>query len=297
MATETRKDLIGVGVLWAVLTIIGELVVLNMNILPTLASKQGEESDKAVELLFVYTVPVMAVVLAVLFYSLARWRVSEPTEDGPPIADHRGFSRAWFWISVALATLVFFYPGLSGIRAMAEAEEVDLIVSVEGVQWHWDIGFPEHAVSLENPDELVLPAGSTIRFDMTSVDVIHSFWVPAFRLKQDAIPGQTNSVTITLLEDGSYETDDAFRLQCAELCGTGHARMFLPVRVVSEDEFREWLSGVAEAGSMGDMNMTDGEMTDGEMTDGEMTDGEMTDGEMTDGEMTDGEMTDEDGEG
>jgi len=255
MTTE-RRDLVSVGALWAVLTALGEWAVLTTNMAPVLASKQGEEVDKAIRILFIYSVPVMAVVLSVLIYAVFRWRVSEPTEDGPPIADHRGFSRAWLWISIAMATLVFFYPGLTGILAMAEAEEIDLVVELNGVQWHWDVAFPDHGVSLERPDELVLPVGSTVRFDITSSDVIHAFWVPAFRLKQDAIPGQTNSVTITIAEDGSYEEDSSFRLQCAELCGTGHARMFLPVRVVGQGEFDAWLSGTGQM-DMADMDMTE----------------------------------------
>ncbi|HDH03417.1 MAG TPA: cytochrome c oxidase subunit II [Actinobacteria bacterium] len=289
MTTE-RKDLVSVGVLWAVLTALGEWAVLTTNLAPTLASKQGEETDKAIELLFIYSVPVMAVVLAVLIYTLVRWRVSEPSEDGPPIADHRGFSRAWFWISVALATLVFLHPGLTGIFAMAQEEEIDLIVELDGVQWHWDVAFPEQGVTMENPAELVLPVGTTIRFDITSSDVIHAFWVPAFRLKQDAIPGQMNSLTITLLENGDFADDDGFRLQCAELCGTGHARMFLPVRVVEQDEFDDWLANAGGPASMDGMDMT--ESTEIDMTEDE--DMDMTeDTQMDMGEDGDMDMTED----
>ncbi len=254
MRTDGRRDLVVTGVLWAVLTVIGEWAVIGTNLLPTLASSQGEEVDRAFELLLVYSVPVMALVLAVLFYSVVRWRVPEPTEDGPPIHEHRGFSRTWFVVSVALAALLFIHPGLTGFLALAQEEEPDMVVALEGVQWHWNVSFPDRDITMENPSELLLPVNTTIRFDLTSRDVIHSFWVPAFRLKQDAIPGQTNSVTITPVELASYGEDSAFRLQCAELCGTGHARMYLPIRVVSADEFEAWLAG--SEGSTDGMDMS-----------------------------------------
>ncbi len=266
MGGDGRRDLVATGVLWVILTALGEWAVLGTNMLPTLASRQGEEVDGAFRLLMIYSVPVMAFVLAVLFYSVIRWRVEgRPGEDGPPLADHRGFSRTWFFVSVGLAALLFIHPGVTGLLALARdaEEEPDLVVELTGVQWHWDVNFPEHGVTLENPPELVLPVGSTIRFDLTSTDVIHAFWVPAFRLKQDAIPGQTNSVTITPLETGSYEEDDAFRLQCAELCGTGHARMFLPVRVVDEAEFGEWLAGAGMGPMEGMEGMDMGDEGDG----------------------------------
>ncbi|GEM_PF-108485 len=271
MGSDGRRDIVATGVLWAILTALGEWAVLGTNMLPTLASRQGEEVDGAFRLLMIYSVPVMALVLAVLFYSVARWRVETPEEDGPPIADHKGFSRGWFIVSSALALLLFIHPGLTGLLALAEEAEAepDLVVELTAVQWHWDVSFPEHGVTMENPPELVLPVGATIRFDLTSTDVIHAFWVPAFRLKQDAIPGQTNSVTITPTEVGSYGEDDAFRLQCAELCGTGHARMFLPVRVVEQAEFQQWLSGAGMGPMEGMEGMDMGEGDDmGEGGDG-----------------------------
>lgn len=254
MTTDGRRHLVAAGVLWAVLTVIGEWAVYATDLLPTLASRQGEEVDRAFELLLVYSVPVMAVVLAVLFYSVARWRVDEPTEDGPALHEHRGLSRTWFIISVSLAALLFIHPGLTGFLALAQEEEPDLVIALEGVQWHWNVSIPERDIAMENPSELLLPVDTTIRFDLTSRDVIHAFWIPAFRLKQDAIPGETNSVTVTPVELGSYEEDGAFRLQCAELCGTGHARMYLPVRVVSPEEFEAWLAGAS--GGMAGMDMS-----------------------------------------
>jgi cytochrome c oxidase subunit 2 len=73
-------------------------------------------------------------------------------------------------------------------------------------------------------------------------DVLHSFWVPAFRVKIDAVPGMFTKVTATPNELGSFDDDVNFRIQCAELCGVGHATMQLPVRVVERAEFDQWLT-------------------------------------------------------
>lgn len=240
MSRRSNRDLVRAGLLWIILTALGEWAVARFPLIAPAASQQGEEIDFAFNLLLVYSIPVMAFVLAVLFYSVVRWRVSEP-ETGASIRGHRGFELGWFGISVALATLVFFHPGLTGLLRLAETPEPDVVIELEGVQWHWNVAYPELGIAVDNPDEIILPEGKTIKFVVTSRDVIHSFWIPAFRVKQDAIPGETRVVYLTPSETGGFEGDEQFRLQCAELCGTGHARMFTPVRVVEPAEFTEWV--------------------------------------------------------
>lgn len=263
MSDRSRRDLMWAAAVWVVLVVVGEIVVLNMSFLPLAASEQAAEVDQAIDLLFAYSVPVMAFVLTVLGYSIVRWRVSDPVKANEDFADHSGFSWGWLVVSTLLAGLLFAFPGLTGLLALAEEPEPDLIVELEGVQWHWNVAFPDASVSLEDPEEILLPSDSVIRFELTSRDVIHAFWVPAFRMKQDAIPGQVTSVHITTTETASYDEDHSMRLQCAELCGTGHARMFVPVHVVQKAEFDAWLEAQADAsggmdmGENGDMDMGD----------------------------------------
>ncbi len=251
---SNRRDLLMVGGLWLVLTAIGLWVTSTYSLLPVLASEQGAEVDYAFETLFLYAMPVFMLVIAVLIYGIAKWRVKEP-EQGDTFDNSNVFSWTWFGVSIALASLVFVTPGLTGFLALRDPPEPDVVIELTGVQWHWDVGFPNMDMTMEAPTELLLPKDKVIRFDMTSVDVLHSFWVPAFRLKQDVIPGEISSVTITPTELGTFEEDPVFRLQCAELCGTGHARMFLPVRVVEPEEFEAWLAGMGDGG-MGGMDMT-----------------------------------------
>ena len=95
----------------------------------------------------------------------------------------------------------------------------------------------------------MLPAETRIKFNITSDDVLHSFWIPAFGPKIDAVPGLTTELYITTLEPGGPETDKAgYRAQCAELCGLSHTEMVMPVRVVEHDEFDTWLETAAAGG-------------------------------------------------
>ena len=80
-----------------------------------------------------------------------------------------------------------------------------------------------------------------MRFDVTATDVIHSFWVPAFRMKVDAVPGRVTNLDVTPTRAGTFDEHSGFRLQCAELCGLGHGLMVTPVRVVGLDQFQTWV--------------------------------------------------------
>jgi cytochrome c oxidase subunit II len=244
---QNKRDLLMVGGLWLVLTAIGLWASSTYSLLPIPAAEQAGEIDNAFNTLFLYAMPVFMLVIAVLVYGVARWRVKEP-EQGAEFDNSNVFSWTWLGVSVGLATLVFVTPGLTGFLALRDVAEPDVVIDLTGVQWHWDVGFPNMGMTMEAPAELLLPKDKVVRFDMTSVDVLHSFWVPAFRMKQDVIPGEVSSVTITPTELGTFEEDPVFRLQCAELCGTGHSRMFLPVRVVEPEEFEAWLAGMGDSG-------------------------------------------------
>lgn len=235
-----NRHLVYAGILWVVLTAVGEVAAL-ADIYPVKASDEADLSDSAFRFLMFLGVPVFTMVVAVLVYSMLRFRVAgEPTEDGPPVRGILGVERAWLAITGGLALLVIVYPGLTGLAELREDKPIDLVVQVEGVQWAWTVRYSELGVRAR--DELVVPVDKRIRFEVTSLDVLHSFWVPAWRMKVDAVPGMTTEVEVTTTKTGSFADDSAFRLQCAELCGLYHARMAMPVRVVSQDEFDAWVA-------------------------------------------------------
>lgn len=125
-------------------------------------------------------------------------------------------------------------------------DEPDLTVAVTGFQWQWQFDYPNQnpdaAVRVVGSDTeipvLVLPAGERVRFDLTSLDVIHSFWIPGFRFKRDMFPGQTQSFEVDI---GDITGDFPDTGVCAEFCGLDHHKMRFSVRIVTPEEFAAWL--------------------------------------------------------
>ena len=134
---------------------------------------------------------------------------------------------------------------LGAIRAVDRvdaAEAPDLVVEVTGFQWQWQFDYPTAGVRVVGSDsvvpELVLPAESTVRFEMTSLDVIHSFWIPGFRFKRDVFPGETTEFEVDVANEiGRWETG-----VCAEFCGLDHHAMRFDVRIMPAAEFDAWLA-------------------------------------------------------
>jgi cytochrome c oxidase subunit 2 len=172
------------------------------------------------------------------------------TDDGSPIHGHTGLEIAWTIIPAVLVTVIAVYSGI----ALAQAEDLPSgrrIVEIKAQQFAWLFTYPD--IKLQNnraltTGELVLPVGRPAEFHIESVDVIHSFWVPEFRMKQDAVQGITTRTFVTPTRRGTYP------VICTELCGLGHPTMRARVRVVSSGEFEAWVAEqkrlAQEAGSV-----------------------------------------------
>ncbi len=244
-----RRDAWIAGGVWVALALLGELVLWNAPFLPPANGPSAEVADQAFRILVRMAVPVFAFVVAVLLVAVLRFRSrGEPTEDGPPIRGRLPAYLGWLGVTGLLAHTLIVFPGLTHLgelRALAREPGQDLVVQVSGARWAWTVTYPEAGV--QSFQELVLPVGRRVRFEVTSVDVVHSFWIPAFRVKIDAVPGRTTVTYASPEEVGDFATDSGLRLQCAELCGLGHATMRLPVRVVDPAEFDAWLQDQAAA--------------------------------------------------
>ncbi len=228
------------GVLWAVLTIIGELLAIFVDPFPLTRSDKGEDIETAFRVLVYMAVPVFTFVVSVLVYSVLRSSTTEfPGEDGPPIHGRGAAPVTWLVVTSGLALMTIIYPGIVGINEIFfDDDETELVVEVEGVQWAWIFDYPEQGVSTVN--ELVLPLDRNVMFEITSTDVLHSFWVPSFLMKIDAVPGKTTEITLRPTSVGSFATDPLMRVQCAELCGLAHSKMAARVTVMEADEFDLW---------------------------------------------------------
>lgn len=200
---------------------------------------------------------IFVLVFGVMFYSLVRHRKSVG-HQAAHFHEHTTVEIIWtiipFLILVGMA-----YPATKVVIDMKDTSNPDMTVKITGYQWKWgydylndDVHFysnlstPREQIDgsaakgehylLEVDEPMVVPVGKRIRLLITAGDVIHSWWVPAFSVKQDAIPGFIRDSWFTADAIGTY------RGQCAELCGKDHGFMPIVVEVVSEDDYRAWVA-------------------------------------------------------
>ncbi|HEY0821327.1 MAG TPA: cytochrome c oxidase subunit II [Rhizobacter sp.] len=157
-------------------------------------------------------------------------------------------SAVWLWgggvaFPVVVLTALLFYGTLRTAGLDAGVANPDLVVSVTGRLWWWDLRYRDPATGreLRSANELRIPQGRTVQLGLQSDDVVHSFWVPELGGKMDLVPGRVNRLVITATQAGT------FRGQCAEFCGEQHARMALHVVVMPPAEFDAWLAARAAA--------------------------------------------------
>lgn len=240
-----RKSWIPVGILWLAYTVLMMWAIAQFSWLPAEWAEEAHVVDEAMVLLQYLGAPVMALVLAVMTWALIGWRSNgAQREDGPPQRDNRVVVTTWLVLTSALAIFVVINPGFVGLAEIRGEPSADYAIEIEGAQFFWKVTYPNGAEQL---DELVIPSEARVRYDVTSVDVNHSFWIPAFRIKIDAVAGLTTQAFATAEGEGTIDDDINLRIQCAELCGAGHASMAMPIRVVSEQEWNEHIDSLLES--------------------------------------------------
>ncbi len=264
-----RRDIGIVAVLWILLSILGEIFVATIDIYPPRAAIEAEHIDEAIRILMMLAVPVFMFVVVVMGYSVWRFRAREETEEGPPIYTNRPFTVGWLVVTSALAALLFYNPGYTGWQFLQSNPNADLVVQVRAAQWHWHVTYPQYNLTIkskpigfarmEDNAVLALPVNRRVKFEVTSDDVIHSFWIPAFRMKVDAVPGLITEMYVTPTEVGTFEENSAFRVQCAELCGAGHPRMNMRVAIMEPEAFEQWVEEQKKMQEMGEMGGMEGD--------------------------------------
>jgi len=176
---------------------------------------------------------LFSLIMVTLIYCLIVWRRRRgETGDGAYITGNSTLEMTWTAIPL-LAVLVLAYAGAKTLGSIRVIDPTALQVKVTAGQWYWRYAYPEFGVSTS---DLYLPVNRQIDLQMTSVDVIHSFWVPEFRVKQDIIPGRTVDLRVTPDLIGEY------MVRCSELCGLRHAYMEGKVDVVSQGDFDKWIA-------------------------------------------------------
>jgi cytochrome c oxidase subunit 2 len=208
------------------------------------AGIQADRIDHLFWLYFVVTLVVYLVVMAIILR--AAFRRHEPhdaiatPQTAPSEREERGLTRivTWSVIVTALALVALLFGDFAtrrGLRGLQGREA--LVVRVTGRQWWWEFEYedPVQANWVTSANELHLPVGRVVRFDLRSPDVIHSFWIPNLHGKKDLIPGHPTSTFLRADSAGTYTG------QCAEFCGMQHATMRFVVVVEPEPKFQRWL--------------------------------------------------------
>jgi len=207
---------------------------------PEQASTLAPEVDHLLYFLLAVTTFFTLLIFGAIFYFAIRYR--RRSENELPHVQHTGYALEIVWSVIPFGlTMVMFTWGAKIFFDASKPPNDAIQVYAVGKQWMWKL---EHTEGQREINELHIPVGKAIRLTMASEDVIHSFFVPAFRTKQDVVPGRYTTTWFTATKPGKYH------LFCAEYCGTNHSRMIGWVYVMEPNDYQNWLSGGAAEGSL-----------------------------------------------
>jgi cytochrome c oxidase subunit II len=210
--------------------------------LPEQASEQREGIDFIFWLTTWICVSIFAVVASISIYAVWKFRAPpDDDSDGPPIHGHTGIEIVWTAIPAALVVII----AVASAIVLAQNDRVaddSLRIKVTAQQFAWRFEYPGGIRS----ETMALPVDRDVVLELHALDVLHSFWVPEFGQKQDAVPGEVTEVAITPTKVGEYP------IICTELCGLGHSLMRDRVVVMERAEYDAWLSEQRQAGSGGE---------------------------------------------
>ena len=231
-------QLVGFAAIAAVIT---TLVAVLIPWLPVPASREAGRIHFVYWFATVIAIAVFSVVVSVLTYSVIHFRARpDDDSDGPPIHGHTTLEIVWTAIPAVLVTAISIVSAVV-LAQNSHAGPNPLVVKVTGQQFAWTFTYPNG----KSYGSLTLPINRHAKLEITSSDVIHSFWVPQFSQKQDAVPGQVNSIIITPDRLGTYP------VICTELCGLGHALMRSHATVVTTKQFASFMKGGGNTASPG----------------------------------------------
>lgn len=229
-----------------VASVIGIAIALAIDWFPTGATTKAHEIDTLYDVLLIVSVPIFVLVMTVALYSVYKFR-ARPGDmgDGAPIHGNTRLEVVWVAVPTIIVSVLAAYAWivLNNVEAK-QKNEMHVRVIAQQFAWHFQY-LDEQGKPTTNT--LYLPKDRPVKFDVVTRDVLHSFWVPAFRLKTDTVPGLTTHIRVTPNKFGTFD------VVCAELCGLGHSTMRQYAHVVSTQAFDAWLAkqkpGASAAGS------------------------------------------------
>jgi cytochrome c oxidase subunit 2 len=201
-------------------------------------SPQGQDVHQLFITIMLIAAPVFVAVEGILIWCVIRYRRRDDSPAPQTVGGTR--SLAIFFAIPAIIVSILFPFGESTLMAIEQREAPQVQIKVEGFQWEWTFlylaeGIFESGKTLVRPAVMELPVDEPVQIQLTSRDVIHSFFVPDLLFKRDAIPGRTSTFEFTPTKLGTFHS------QCAEFCGLWHSRMTFEVKVVAAPDYQAWI--------------------------------------------------------
>jgi cytochrome c oxidase subunit 2 len=223
-----------VGILVLVVAVLSYVGLDSVGMMPVPASAQAGPIDWLWDLQIKAMTFLFALIVVPMIYSLVVFRRRKgDTSDAEHVEGNTRLEIAWTILPL-FAVLGMAYIGAQNLAETRRVDPNAMVVRVTGFQWGWRFEYPDYGIT---STELYLPVDKQVVLKMTSTDVLHSFWVPEFRVKQDLVPGRVTELHITPTVVG-----DTYKVRCAEICGTSHSYMESPVIVVERVDFDTWVA-------------------------------------------------------
>ena len=208
----------------------------------TQASAEADDIDTLLNVMIVLSCFVFSIVLVMLGYSVWKYRAKPGDEsDGEPIHGNAKLEVTW----TAIPTVIVLFGAVYSWIVLGDIETKasdSLRLDVTAQQFEWTFNYPQPNGKVVSSKTLVVPEGRQLDLHLTALDVIHSFWVPEWRIKRDLVPAGEGGNDIDNVVPVTPNRLGTYNVVCTELCGYGHATMRALVRVVPEEEFDRWLS-------------------------------------------------------
>jgi cytochrome c oxidase subunit II len=213
------------------------LVTSTVSCAPDPVTEQGGEVSNLYSIFMVFAAVIFVVTAGLIAWSLIRYRAKDGDDELPPqFHSNLKLEVVWFAIPQVIVIVLFVLSSMALSNVNEQQDDAE-VVTVTGYQWGWRFEY-EGGVAIngtpEAPADAVIPTGD-VAFVLRSSDVVHSFWVPRFLIKRDAIPGRETRIDVHVEEPGTYTG------VCAEFCGLLHDRMSFSISAVTPEEFDAWL--------------------------------------------------------
>jgi cytochrome c oxidase subunit 2 len=245
---DRRRSLTLTVIAAVIATGIGIALSYAIHWFPERASAQAKNTDHLYHVLVIACIPIFVLVTSVILYCAWQFHMKpgEELKDGPPIHGNTRLEVFWTVMPAVLLLGMLSYSFVV-LHNNEKKPAHEIRVGVTGQQFAWTFQYPPSVTggAPVQSTQLYLPQNESVKFELHSKDVIHAFWIPAFRLQQDVVPGITTSYRATPTRLGTY------LVVCNLLCGLGHSTMRTSVHVLTPSAFQSWLKSRAAAGPAG----------------------------------------------